>query len=189
MIVTGWKVTRKRDAATVGGVDGGLKAESYNRCDIQVCTCQPTFPLQTNLAALNVACHGLGAENAAPRRTGSYHIASTVQVTRSSWNGVGLSDDVGSRRLWGFTSEGWSGCSHCSTAMSGFMKITHRRSLHVIYTHRFIYKLLCIQPWAIHNTSVEQYMLNKTMHTVHYIMHVIEQVHLQHILETYNFIL
>ena len=90
---------------------------------------------------------------------------------------------------WEGNITGSSVCSHCSTAMSGFMKITHRRSLHLIYTHRFIYKLLCIQPWAIHSTSVEQYMLNTTMHTVQYIMHVIDQVHLQRTIETYNCIL
>ena len=42
---------------------------------------------------------------------------------------------------------------------------------------------------AIHSTSVEQYMLNTTMHTVQYIMHVIDQAHLQRTIETYNCIL
>ena len=107
-----------------------------------------------------------------------------------------MSDDVGSRRFLGFTAErpcdgrASSRARQCAANVRQrclvLWKIAHCRSLHVIYTHRFIYKLLCIPPWAIHNTSAHQYMLNTIMHTVHYIMHVIAQVHLQRIIEKYN---
>ena len=80
MIVTGWKVSRKRDAATVGGVDGGLKhrvVQSLRHTGLHL-------PADFSSTPEQFGCTGCG---------------------KCRYKKDMISDDVGSRRLLGFIAE------------------------------------------------------------------------------------
>ena len=81
-IGTGGKATRKRDAATVGGVDGGLKAAKYRIVQ----------------SLRHTGLH-LPADFSTPEQFGCTGCGKCR--SKKDW----ISDDVGSRRLLGFIAE------------------------------------------------------------------------------------